>query len=98
MSRGFDPIFAFPTLFQQLAHSPPARRAGFPSPAARQDSPPETLAVPAASPFDSTVCDFHRSAAPEDVKCIKITHGGIESGAREKGDIVVGAEGPRRLP
>jgi len=69
----------------------------FSVPAARRSSPPETPAVPACSPFDSTVCDFRRSAAPEDVKCIKITHGGIESGAREKGDIVVGAEGPRRL-
>jgi hypothetical protein len=56
----------------------------FSVPAARRSSPPETFAVPAGSPFDSTVRDFRRFTALEDAKCIKITHGGIEIRRREK--------------
>ena len=85
MSRGFDPDFAFPTLSHncrlpfplgEAVFRPSASR--FSTPAARRSSPPETAAVPACSPFDSTVRDFHCFSALEDAKCIKITHGGIE--------------------
>jgi len=77
----FPTIAVFPSPLDETVFRPSASR--FSTPAARRSSPPETPAVPACSPFDSTVRDFHRFPAPEDAKCIKITHGGIEIQRRE---------------
>ena len=77
----FPTIAVFPSPLDETVFRPSASR--FSTPAARRSSPPETPAVPARSPFDSTVRDYRRFPAPEDAKCIKITHGGIEIQRRE---------------
>ena len=84
MSRGLGPLFAIPTLSHNW-HIPIPSARRFSAHAARRSSPPETPAVPARSPFDSTVRDFLRFPAPEDAKCIKITHGVIEIRRVENG-------------
>ena len=94
MSRGFDPVFAFPTLSHNLLTAPsgppPPLRAGVPPLARAVIRPPKRLPFPPCLPTDSTVRDFRRLPAPEDAKCIKITHGGVEIGALEKCDILAG--------
>ena len=78
VSRGWRPNLAFPTHFQQLAHSLPAWQALSSVPRAQRSSPPASLGARPFHPFDSTVRDFCDFSASEDAKGIKITHGEIE--------------------
>ena len=78
MSRGQTPVFAFPTLFPQLALFHPTRDARFPPLARAGIRRPKRLPFPTVLPFNSTVCDFRDFSALEDEKHIKITHGAIE--------------------